>query len=55
MAVGTLGIRERVAGASAQIRRLKRIDRAAVVVITLGGLGIVASVLGIIVFILAEA
>ena len=36
-------------------RRLKRIDRAAVFVITLGGLAVVVGVLGILFFIVAEA
>jgi phosphate transport system permease protein len=44
-----------MAAAAARIARLKRIDRAAVGVITLGGLAIVVAVLGILVFIAAEA
>jgi phosphate transport system permease protein len=48
-------VRERVAAASRRIARLKRFDRAATGVIVLGGIAVVASVLGILVFILAEA
>ena len=48
-------VRERMAAAAARIRRLKRIDRAAVSIITLGGVGIIIAVLGILVFIGAEA
>ena len=44
-----------MASASKRIARLKRIDRAAVFVITLGGLSVVVGVLGILVFIAAEA
>jgi phosphate transport system permease protein len=44
-----------MAAAAARITRLKRIDRAAVGIITLGGIGIVVAVLGILVFIAAEA
>jgi len=44
-----------MASASRRIARLKRIDRAAVFVITLGGLSVVVGVLGILVFIAAEA
>ena len=44
-----------MAAASKRIARLKRIDRAAVFVITLGGLSVVVGVLGILVFIAAEA
>ena len=44
-----------MAAATKRIARLKRIDRAAVGVITLGGLIIVAAVLGILAFIAAEA
>jgi phosphate transport system permease protein len=44
-----------MATASRRIARLKRIDRAAVFVITLGGLAVVVGVLGILVFIAAEA
>ncbi len=44
-----------MATAAKRIARLKRIDRAAVVIITLGGLAVVVGVLGILVFIAAEA
>ena len=47
--------RTRAAAAAGRLARLKRIDRAAVVVITFGGLAVVASVLGILLFIAAEA
>jgi phosphate transport system permease protein len=50
-----LTIRERVAGASRQIARVKRFDQAARFVIILGGIGVVVSVLGILLFIGAEA
>ena len=49
------GVRRQMAAATKRIARLKRMDRAAVAVITLGGLLIVAAVLGILVFIGAEA
>ncbi len=44
-----------MAAAVTRIARLKRIDRAAVAVITLGGIAVVVSVIGILVFIAAEA
>ena len=44
-----------MAAASKRIGRLRRIDRAAVVVITLGGIAVVVAVLGILVFIASEA
>ena len=44
-----------MAAASKRIARLKRIDRAAVFIITLGGLAVVVGVLGILLFIGAEA
>jgi phosphate transport system permease protein len=44
-----------MAAASRRILRLKRIDRAAVVAITLGGISVVVCVFGILVFIAAEA
>lgn len=44
-----------MATAAKRIARLKRLDRAAVFVISLGGLAVVVSVLGILVFIAAEA
>jgi phosphate transport system permease protein len=53
--MATLTIRERVQAANTRVRGLRRADRVAAVVITLGGLGIVASVLGILVVIAAEA
>ena len=48
-------VRARMAAASRRIGRLKRIDRAAVLLITLGGVAVVVSVLGILLFIGAEA
>ena len=51
----TTGIREKVQAASSRVRALRRVDRAAAVVITLGGIGIVASVVGILLFVLIEA
>jgi phosphate transport system permease protein len=48
-------VRERVLAGGARIRRVKRIDRAATAVITLGGLFVVASVSFIFLFIFAEA
>jgi phosphate transport system permease protein len=53
--VADISIRSKMASASKRIARLKRIDRAAVFVITLGGLSVVVGVLGILVFIAAEA
>src|SRR6187402_1471550 len=44
-----------MADASRRIGRLRRIDRAAVVVITLGGIAVVVAVLGILVFVASEA
>ncbi len=44
-----------MAAAAKRIGRLKRIDRAAVVLITLGGVAVVVAVLGILVFIASEA
>ena len=44
-----------MAAAAGRIKRLKRIDRLAVGVITLGGMAVVVSVIGILVFIGAEA
>ena len=44
-----------MAAASRSIRRLRQIDRAAVAVIALGGIAVVASVLGILVFVVSEA
>ena len=48
-------VRERMAGAAQRIGRLKRIDRAAVGVITIGGISVIIAVLGILVFIAAQA
>lgn len=44
-----------MASAARRIARLKRIDRAAVFIITLGGIAVVIGVLGILLFIAAEA
>jgi phosphate transport system permease protein len=44
-----------MAAAKQRIGRLKRIDRAAVFVITLGGIAVVVAVMGILVFVAAEA
>jgi phosphate transport system permease protein len=55
MASNTLTVRELIAAQGDRIKRVKRLDRFAVFFITLGGIGIVASVLGILLFILAEA
>jgi phosphate transport system permease protein len=54
-AAAVLKVRQRIQAASGSIRRLKRIDRLAAVLIRLGGLGIVVSVFGILLFIVAEA
>lgn len=54
MATAAAGIRERVAAAGLRIRRVKRLDRLATVVITLGGVFIVASVTFIFVFIFGQ-
>jgi len=48
-------IRQQVQAAATRLRGLKRADRLARYVITAGGIGIVASVLGILIVILAEA
>jgi phosphate transport system permease protein len=48
-------VRRQMAAATSRIRRLKQIDRAAVGVITFGGIAVVLSVVGILVFIAAEA
>src|SRR5688500_6768294 len=53
--MATMGIREKIQAASSRVRALRRIDRTAAVVITLGGIGIVASVVGILLFVLIEA
>jgi len=52
---GGLKVRERLEAARGRIRAVKRLDRAAGVIIRLGGIGIVVSVLGILLFIVAEA
>jgi phosphate transport system permease protein len=52
---GGSSVRRQMAEASARIKRLKRIDRAAVGIITFGGIGVVLSVVGILFFIGAEA
>ena len=44
-----------MAAASARIGRLRRVDRAAVFVITFGGIAVVAAVLGILLFVASEA
>ncbi|HVQ41333.1 MAG TPA: ABC transporter permease subunit [Vicinamibacterales bacterium] len=51
----TESVRSQMASAARRIARLKRIDRAAVFVITLGGLSVVVGVLGILIFVAAEA
>src|SRR5688572_4276740 len=48
-------VRQRVVAAASRARALKRIDRGAAVLITAGGIGIVASVIGILLFVLAES
>src|SRR5688500_18321518 len=48
-------VRSQMAAAKQRIGRLKRIDRAAVFVITVGGIAVVIAVLGIRVFVAAEA
>jgi phosphate transport system permease protein len=53
--LGAPRIRERLEAARGRIRTMERIDRLAGVLIRLGGIGIVVSVLGILVFILSEA
>jgi len=52
---GGLKVRERLEAARGRIRAVKRLDRIAGVLIRLGGIGIVVSVLGILLFIVAEA
>jgi phosphate transport system permease protein len=53
--VADTSVRSRVAAASARLRRVRRIDRAAVFVISLGGFAVVISVFGILAFIALEA
>jgi len=55
MEPAALSVRNQMAAASKRIGRLRRVDRAAVVVITLGGLAVVVAVLGILVFVASEA
>ena len=50
-----LRVRKQLEAAQGRIRALKRIDLAVGVLIRLGGIGIVVSVLGILVFIFSEA
>jgi phosphate transport system permease protein len=52
---GESAVRRQMAAARRRIRRLKQIDRAAVGVITLGGIAVIISVIGILIFIGAEA
>jgi phosphate transport system permease protein len=52
---GQSSVRRQMAAATGRIKRLKQVDRVAVGVITLGGLAVVVSVIGILVFIAAEA
>jgi phosphate transport system permease protein len=52
---GQSSVRRQMAEAASRIKRLKRIDRAAVGVITFGGIAVVLSVVGILIFIAAEA
>jgi phosphate transport system permease protein len=55
MEPSVLSVRTQMAAASKRIGRLRRVDRAAVVIITLGGLAVVVAVLGILVFVASEA
>jgi phosphate transport system permease protein len=55
MASAAVGIRERVMAAGARIKRVKRLDRLATVVITFGGIFIVVSVSFIFLFIFGQA
>jgi phosphate transport system permease protein len=52
---GAGSVRRKVAAAAGRARLLERVDRAAAVLITLGGVGIVVSVIGILVFVAAQA
>jgi phosphate transport system permease protein len=52
---GATSVRERMAATRSRIVRVKRLDRAAVAVITLGGIAVILAVIGILVFIGAEA
>jgi len=55
METTVLSVRSQMAAASKRIGRLRRIDRVAVVVISLGGIAVVIAVLGILVFVASEA
>ena len=52
---GSSAVRQQMAAATGRIKRLKQVDRAAVAIITFGGIAVVLSVVGILVFIAAEA
>ncbi|HYN10972.1 MAG TPA: ABC transporter permease subunit [Vicinamibacterales bacterium] len=52
---GESAVRRQMAAAKRRIGRLKKIDRAAVGIITLGGVAVIISVIGILIFIGAEA
>ena len=49
-----LTVREKVLASTKRLAGVKRVDRAAAVIITMGGIGIVVCVLGILVFIVGE-
>jgi phosphate transport system permease protein len=53
--MSVVSVRAQMAAASKRIGRLRRIDRAAVFVISLGGIGVVVAVLGILAFVFSEA
>lgn len=55
LSAGASAVREQMAAARTRIRRVKFVDRAAVAVITLGGIAVILAVIGILVFIGAEA
>jgi phosphate transport system permease protein len=55
MAVAIPSVRERVQAATGRIKRVKRVDRLATAIITLGGIFIIVAVLFIFVFIFGEA
>jgi phosphate transport system permease protein len=48
-------VREKMAAARSRIARVKRVDRAAVAIITFGGIAVIVAVVGILVFIGVEA
>ncbi len=52
---GESEVRRQMAAAAGRIKRLKRVDRVAVGVITFGGIAVILAVIGILVFIGAEA